>query len=60
MKHRRVSCAYQTDEEEATVLRPYDDDQVIISFSVWTGPDALLAYACQVEHSGCHRRDRVV
>lgn len=49
---------YQTDEGDATALRPYDDDQIIINFSVWTDPDALRAYAYQSEHADYLRRRR--
>ncbi len=49
---------YQTEEGDATALRPYDDDQVIINFSVWTDPDALQAYAYKSEHGNYLRRRR--
>lgn len=49
---------YQTEEGDATALRPYDDDQIIINFSVWTDPDSLRAYAYKSEHADYLRRRR--
>lgn len=49
---------YQTDEGDATALRPYDDDQIIINFSVWTNPDALRAYTYGPEHAAFLKRRR--
>ena len=49
---------YQTEEGDATALRPFDDDQIIINFSVWTDPEALKAYTYQSEHAEYLRRRR--
>jgi hypothetical protein len=49
---------HQTDEGDSTALRPYDDDRVIINFSVWTDPDALWNYTYKSDHVDVFRRRR--
>ena len=49
---------HQTDEGDSTALRPYDDDRIIINFSVWTDPDALWNYTYKSDHMDVFRRRR--
>ncbi len=49
---------HQTDEGDSTALRPYDDDQIIINFSVWTDPDSLWNYTYKSDHMDVFRRRR--
>jgi heme-degrading monooxygenase HmoA len=41
----------QTEDGDATAIRPYDDDRLIVNMSVWTSVEALAAYV----YSGAHR-----
>jgi hypothetical protein len=49
-----------TDEDgnDATGTRPYDDDMVIVNFSVWTSTEALWDYAYRSAHLDVMRRRR--
>lgn len=49
---------HQTDEGDSTALRPYDDDRIIINFSVWTDPDALWDFTYKSDHMDVFRRRR--
>jgi hypothetical protein len=49
---------HQTEEGDSTSVRPYDDDRVIINFSVWTDPDALWDYTYKSDHVAVFRRRR--
>jgi hypothetical protein len=49
---------HQTDEGDSTALRPYDDDRIIINFSVWTDPDSLWHYTYKSAHMDVFRRRR--
>lgn len=49
---------HQTDEGDSTALRPYNDDRVIINFSVWTDPEALSQYTYKSDHVAVFRRRR--
>ncbi len=40
----------QTEEGDATALRPYEDDQMIINMSVWENIDALWEYTYKSVH----------
>ena len=40
----------QTDEGNATELRPYDDDRVLINMSVWESVEQLRAYVFGSSH----------
>jgi len=48
----------QGGEGNATYLRPYDDDFILLNMSVWTSIDALKAYAYQSAHADVMRRRR--
>lgn len=41
---------YQTDLGNATSLRPYGDDRILINFSVWESIDALKAFVYKSDH----------
>ena len=48
----------QTEDGDATAIRPFDDDQIIITMSVWESPAALHAYVYQSAHAEVMRRRR--
>jgi hypothetical protein len=41
----------QTPEGDATYLRPYDDDQILVNLSVWETVDALKQYVYRTAHA---------
>jgi len=41
----------QTSEGNATYLRPYDDDRVLLNMSVWTSIEALRQYVYHTAHA---------
>jgi hypothetical protein len=49
---------FQTEEGDATAVRPYDDDRIIINLSVWDNPDSLRAFVYQSAHSSVMKRRR--
>lgn len=40
----------QTEEGNATALRPYEDDQIIVNMSVWESIDALFEFTYKSTH----------
>ena len=48
----------QTEDGDATAIRPFDDDMIIITMSVWASPAALHAYVYQSAHAEVMRRRR--
>jgi hypothetical protein len=46
----------QTDEGDATALRPFDDDLLIVNMSVWTSPEALSDFVLRTDHRHFLRR----
>jgi hypothetical protein len=46
----------QTDEGNATYLRPYDDDRILFNMSVWADLDALRAYVYKGGHADVLRQ----
>jgi hypothetical protein len=48
----------QTEAGNATYLRPYDDERIIINMSVWETIEHLSAYVYQSRHSEVLRRRR--
>lgn len=40
----------QTEDGDATALRPYDDDMMIVNMSVWESVDALFEYTYKSTH----------
>jgi hypothetical protein len=41
----------QTDEGDATYLRPYEDDRILFNLSVWESVDALKHYVYRTAHA---------
>ena len=41
----------QTDEGDATYLRPYDDDRIIVNMSVWESVESLKNYVYRTAHA---------
>jgi heme-degrading monooxygenase HmoA len=48
----------QTDEGNATALRPFDDDMLIVNMSVWESVEALAEFTYGTEHRDVMRRRR--
>ena len=48
----------QTEDGDATAVRPYDDDRVIVNMSVWASLDALRDYVYRSAHTDVMRRRR--
>jgi hypothetical protein len=48
----------QTEDGDATAIRPFEDDQLIINLSLWTSLDALADYVYQGDHAAIMRRRR--
>lgn len=49
---------YQTDEGNATATRPYDDDRILVNFSVWKDLESLRSYTYSGAHLAIMRRRR--
>jgi hypothetical protein len=48
----------QTEDGDATAVRPYEDARILINLSVWTDLSALRAYVYRSAHAGVMRRRR--
>ncbi len=48
----------QTEDGDATAIRPYDDDRLIVNMSVWTSVEALAAFVFSGAHRAIMRRRR--
>jgi heme-degrading monooxygenase HmoA len=48
----------QTEDGDATAVRPYDDDRMMINLSVWRDLDSLRAYVYRTDHAAVMRRRR--
>ena len=48
----------QTDEGDATYLRPYDDERIIVNMSVWASVEQLREYVYKGAHAGVMRQRR--
>lgn len=46
----------QTDDGDATALRPYDDDLILFNFSVWETPEQLREFVYRSAHVGVMRQ----
>jgi hypothetical protein len=46
----------QTDDGDATALRVFDDDMIIVNMSVWDSVEALRGFVFRSEHAGYLRR----
>jgi hypothetical protein len=49
---------FQTDQGDATSERPYDDDRVIINFSVWENLGSFREFVYRGAHAGIMKRRR--
>jgi heme-degrading monooxygenase HmoA len=49
---------FQTEDGDATALRPYDDDRILVNFSVWESPEALHHFIYRTAHAEVMRRRR--
>ncbi len=49
---------FQTEAGDATALRPYDDDRILVNFSVWDSPEALHQFVYRTGHAEVMRRRR--
>jgi hypothetical protein len=48
----------QTEDGNATALRPYEDESILINMSVWRDVDALAEYVYRSDHTAFLRRRR--
>jgi heme-degrading monooxygenase HmoA len=48
----------QTEDGDATAVRPYADDRILINLSVWRDLDALRGYVYRSDHAAVMRRRR--
>src|SRR5919112_4903534 len=48
----------QTEDGDATAIRPFEDERIILTMSVWESPAALHAYVYQSAHAEVMRRRR--
>ena len=48
----------QTEDGDATAIRPYGDSLILINLSVWRDLDALREYVFRSDHAGYMRRRR--
>lgn len=49
---------FQTAEGNATAIRPYDDERILVNFSVWTSLEALTAFVYASAHRPVMQRRR--
>jgi Domain of unknown function (DUF3291) len=49
---------FQTEDGNATAVRPYDDDSILVNMSVWTSAEALADFVYRSDHAGYLRRRR--
>ena len=49
---------FQTEQGDATAERPYEDDRIIINFSIWEDLQALRQFVYQGAHAGILKRRR--
>jgi Domain of unknown function (DUF3291) len=49
---------FQTEEGNATALRPYEDDRIMVNFSVWTTAEALHDFVYRTVHAEVMRDRR--
>ena len=48
----------ETPEGNATAIRPYDDDRILVNMSVWESIETLQEFAYRSAHTGFLRRRR--
>jgi hypothetical protein len=49
---------FQTEDGNATAVRPFDDDSILINMSVWESVEALADYVYRSDHTSYLRRRR--
>lgn len=49
---------FQTEEGNATALRPYEDDRIMVNFSVWTTAEVLHDFVYRTVHAEVMRDRR--
>ena len=49
---------FQTAQGDATAVRPYEDDRIIVNFSVWEDLKSLRDFVYQGAHAGVMKRRR--
>lgn len=49
---------FQTEAGDATALRPYEDDRLLVNFSVWETPEALHEFVYRTAHVEVMRQRR--
>jgi Domain of unknown function (DUF3291) len=49
---------FQTEDGNATSVRPYEDEEILINLSVWQSIEALDAFVYHSDHTGYLRRRR--
>src|SRR4249919_3880867 len=49
---------FQTEDGNATAVRPFDDDLILINMSVWESVEALADYVYRSDHTSYLRRRR--
>ena len=49
---------FQTEDGNATALRPYEDDRILVNFSVWASAEALHAFVYRSLHVEVMRQRR--
>ena len=49
---------FQTEEGNATAVRPYEDEDILINLSVWESIEALEAFVYRSDHTAYLRRRR--
>jgi len=49
---------FQTEDGNATALRPYEDDRILVNFSVWTSVEALHEFVYRTLHVEVMRQRR--
>jgi len=49
---------FQTEDGNATALRPYEDDRILVNFSVWTSAESLHAFVYRTVHVEVMRQRR--
>jgi hypothetical protein len=48
----------QTEEGDATALRPFDDDQILVNMSVWESIESLHQFAYRTHHVDVYKERR--
>ena len=48
----------KTEDDDATAIRPYDDERIIVNMSVWESAEALHEYVYTSAHVAIMRRRR--